>query len=91
MAKQTATQTNVEPKVERITRQQAANRVITEIKGKTTLGELAKQADDLFISGGGKTRIRAAMHTVRAALETCESLGVVKLTRPTDILVDRVR
>jgi hypothetical protein len=78
------------PKPERISRGAAANRVIAELDGPTTLGALAKQADALFVAGGGKSKIKAAVWTVRRALETAESLGVVTLTKPTDLMVERV-
>jgi hypothetical protein len=80
-----------EPKVERINRSTAANRVIAAINGKATLSELAAQADALFVEHGGKTRIKAAAYHVRRALETGEAMGVFKLTRPTDVMVERAK
>jgi hypothetical protein len=75
----------------KISRAQAANRVVAELTGKTTLAELAKKADGLVVAGGGKSRLPASTHHVRRALETAEALGAVKLTRPTDVTVERLR
>jgi hypothetical protein len=66
-----------------------ANRVIAEIDGETTLSELVEKADALFVASGGKSQIKAAAHTVRRSLETAASLGVLKLTRPTDLFVEK--
>ena len=82
-------------KVERITRSAAANQVVAGIDGATTLSELAQEADQLFVDGGGESktagRLAAATYYVRRALETAEAVGVLKLVRPTDILVERVK
>ncbi len=102
MAKQTKAPTTTETtatepkapsaaKPERISRGAAANKVIAGIDGKATLSQLAKQADELFVAGGGKTKVKAAVWYVRRALETAESLGVVKLTKPADLFVERVK
>ena len=93
MAKQNETRTTVTtaekaPKAKRLTRGQAANQVVAGIAGKTTLDELAKRADQLFAAGGGKSKLDAARFDVRRVLDTAEAMGVVKLTRPTDILVE---
>ena len=81
-----------EEKPERITRGQAANRVVAGIDGKTTLSALAKEADELFVEHGGPQKpIRAATYYVRRALETAEAMGVVRLTRPSDVLVEKVK
>jgi hypothetical protein len=89
MAKQT--ETPKPPKVRRINRSAVANLVVGELAGKSTLSELAEKADALFVEHGGKSKVRAAAEHVRRALETGETLGVLKLTRPTDILVERVK
>jgi len=80
-----------EEKAERISRTVAASQVIVELNGKTTLAKLAEKADRLFVDAGGESQLQAAAHHVRRALETAEVLGVVKLTRPTDIIVEKVR
>ena len=85
MAKQTQ-----QPKAEKINRTQAANRVIAAIRAKTTLSELAEKADALFVEAGGKSDVKASAYHVRRALETAEALGILKLTRPTDITVEKV-
>jgi len=78
-------------KVKRISRSAAANTVLAEMNGKTTLSDLAEKADGLFVAAGGKSVVKDAAHFVKRALETAESLGVVKLTRPTDIMVEKVK
>jgi putative intracellular protease/amidase len=94
MAKQTKTEQTTEkkaPKAKHLTRDRAANQVVAEMDGSSTLGELAKKADALFVAGGGKGDVKHAAHRVRRALETAEQLGVVKLTRPTDIIVEKAK
>ncbi|MGD0653566.1 MAG: hypothetical protein ABSA16_04425 [Thermoguttaceae bacterium] len=78
-------------KAKRINRSTAANKVIADISGKTSLSELAKEADSLFTESGGKPDVRKAGYYVRRSLETLEAIGIVKLTRPTDIIVERIK
>ncbi len=78
-------------KVVKVTRPEAANRVVGELTGKTTLAELAKKADALVVAGGGQSKLSASTRLVRRALETAEALGAVKLVRPTDVQVERLR
>jgi len=82
-----------QPEAKRVNRPQAANQVVAELKprAKTTLGELAANADQLVVASGGKSNLRATAHHCRRALETAEALGAVKLTRPTDITVEKVK
>ncbi len=91
MAKQIEKKTAEEkaPKVKRLNWRQVANQVVAGVSGKTSLGELAKEANDLFVEHGGKSKISSATSAVRRALETAEAVGVLKLTRPTDILVEK--
>jgi hypothetical protein len=92
MAKQQeTTKTPKAPKIKRINRSDAANSVVAGTEGKATLSELASKADALFIERGGKANIRSATWYVRRALETAEAMGVVKLVRPTDLYVERVK
>ena len=72
----------------RINRAAAANRVVAAMTGKTTLGELAEKANALVVESGGKTKVKAAAYYVRRSLETAEALGAVRLTRPTDVMVE---
>ena len=76
---------------EHISRAAAANQVVAQLNGKSTLTELAEKADALFVEHGGESKPRAAMQNVRRALETMESLGMVRLTKPTDTIVERVK
>ncbi len=91
MVKQDTPKTAPEPKTKRMNRSTAANAIVAAIEGKTTLGELAAKIDALVVKHGGKSNLPAASWQCRAALATAEAMGVVKLTRPTDILVERVK
>ena len=77
--------------VEKITRAQAANQVVAGIKGKTTLSELAAAADVLVAESGGESKPKVTAGVVKRVLETAEALGTVKLTKPTDILVEKAK
>ena len=88
MAKTTKTE---ETKVKKINRRDAANRVVVDVNGKTSLSALATKANQLFVEGGGKDNVRDASWHVKRALETAEALGIVKLVRPTDITVEKVK
>ena len=77
--------------VERITRVQAANQVVAAINTKTTLTALAEKADAFFVEAGGESKPRAATSHVRRALETVEAMGLVRLTKPTDVFVEKVK
>jgi len=79
-------------KVVKITRTAAANRVVAELKtgASTTLGQLAKAADDLVVASGGTSKMLDSTFYVRKALETAEALGAVKLVRPRDLTVERL-
>lgn len=78
-------------KPQRINRAAAANQVVAAMTGKTTLGQLAEKADALVVEGSGKSNVRASAHNVLRALKTAEALGAVRLTRPTDVMVERVK
>lgn len=78
-------------KPRRVNRAAAANRVVAAMTGKTTLTELADAADAFFVESGGRTNVRASAWYVRRSLETAEAFGVVRLTRPTDVMVERVK
>lgn len=75
----------------KLTRAQAANQVIAAVKGRTTLGELAAEADALVVAAGGTSKLPASKHHVRRALETAEAMGVLRLTKPSDVLVERTK
>jgi hypothetical protein len=73
-----------EEEPERLSRKEAAHRVIAEIDGDTTLNELADKADKLFVAGrGGDSEYSdtetAAWH-LRRELETLEGVGLVELS-----------
>jgi hypothetical protein len=68
---------------ERLSRKEAAHRVIAEIDGDTTLSELAEEADKLFVAGrDGDSDYSdpdsAAWH-IQKELETLEGIGLVAL------------
>ena len=80
-------------KVEKVNRQQAANRVVAEMKPgeRTTLGELAGKADALVVAGGGEAKPKETSWHIKRALATAEALGAVKLVKPSDLQVERLR
>lgn len=74
-----------------ITYADAANKVIAEAKGKTTASALAELADQLVVASGGESNPKSSLERVKRALATAEAFGIVKLTKPTDIFVERVK
>jgi hypothetical protein len=76
-----------EKKVKRVNRTAAANRILAEFRGRSTLSALAAEAEALVVGSGGEANPRATAGYVRRAMETAEALGAVELTRPTDVLV----
>jgi hypothetical protein len=77
------------PKPKKLARAAAANRVVAELKGKSTLTELAAKVDALVVSSGGPSKIGASRYHVAKALETAAALGVLELVKPTDLFVTR--
>jgi len=57
----------------------------TKPAGETTLWR------PVFVEHGGKSDVKAAAHYVLRVLDTGEALGSIKLTRPTDVLVERIK
>lgn len=79
-------------KIVRWNRSKCANAVVKAINGKTSLSALSEQAEELFVQHGGEPgNTAAALHSVKRVLESAESFGLVRLTRPSDILVERVK
>ncbi len=76
-----------------IGRVSTANQIVAGIGvgDKTTLGKLAKQVDDVVVVGGGKSNMPVAITAVRHALNMAESFGLMRLTKPTDTLVERIK
>jgi hypothetical protein len=68
-----------EDEAPRYTREAAARKVVAEIDGETTLGDLVKEAERLIVNGGGKPNPDSTEAYVWGVLETAESLGVVEL------------
>jgi hypothetical protein len=87
MAKEKKATTPKAPKAKKLSRQDAANRVVMEFEGRTTLGELAAAADALVVEAGGKSNPRAAAWFVKRALESAAAFGLLTMTRPTDVIV----
>lgn len=83
--------TKQEKEVKKISRATAANTMVSTINGKTTLEALAEKADQLFVDGGGESKVSTSRHYVRRALETAEAMGILKLTKPTDMMVEKVK
>jgi hypothetical protein len=78
-----------EAPAERLDRTQCADRVIAELDGETTLDDLAKKADALYVAGGGgKSNTDRANWEVWRSLQTAEALGLVE-TEEADIIVRR--
>ena len=80
-----------EEKVKRVNRNTAANRAVAELVGKTTLTELAEKANQIVVDSGGEDKVKETSWHVKRALATAEALGVVKLVRPTDIQIERLK
>lgn len=78
------------PKPKRISREAAANQIVSEMGDRSTLSELAAKADALVVAGGGNSKLAAAKDAVRVALRAAEALGVVRVSKPTDLLIERV-
>ena len=74
----------------RLNRAEAANRAVVEVNAKTTLAALTEKADGLVVESGGSSNLSEARLCVKRSLECAETLGVVRLTRPVDMLVERV-
>lgn len=94
MAKSNKTEETTPVRVapERLTRTEAANRVIAEMNGdETTVTALAEKAEALFVAGGGgKSNTDRTYWEVYRSLETAQSLGLVEMEEP-DTLVRKVR
>ena len=75
----------------KITRAAAAIKTVAEMGDKSTLEKLAADSDELVVAGGGKANPGDAKFHVRRALETAEAFGLVKLVRPTDVSVTRIK
>lgn len=78
-------------KVVRIARGDAANRVVAELNGKTTLAALAEKANALVVESGGDDKPKETAWHVKKALAAAEAFGLVRLQRPTDIMVEKVK
>ena len=78
-------------KTTKIGRAQAAIKVVSEMADKSSLEKLALASDELVVAGGGKSNLADAKYHTRRALETAEAFGIMKLVRPSDITVTRVK
>jgi hypothetical protein len=83
--------TQKETKVVKINRAAAINQVIAKLNGSTDLDTLAAAVEELVTGSGGEANLRQTVQRTRRALETLAAAGVVKLTRPTTLLVQRVK
>jgi hypothetical protein len=79
------------PKVKRVNRSEAANQVLSEFNGRATLTELAEKANQLVVASGGTSNPKDTAHYLRRSLATAEALGLVKITRPTDWVVEKLK
>ncbi len=80
-----------EEKVKRVSRNEAANQVVAAVKGKTTLTQLAEKANALVVESGGPDKVQGIAWHVKRALASGEAFGILKITRPTDVMVERVK
>ena len=80
-------------KVQRVSRVDAANSAVAAVAQgkKTTLMELAKQVDGVVTKSGGTTNLIGSTSAVRHALGLAEQFGLMKLTKPTDTIVERIK
>ena len=79
------TTTTPEPQVEKLNRQQCANKVVKDWlasnNGDTTLDELSERADKLFQAGheDAEANVDMAGWSVQTVLEQLEALGLLKM------------
>jgi len=85
-----ATKKAQQEKVKLVTRADAANRVVGDLDGQTTLSELVRKADELVVKSGGKSNLATQKDYVRRSLESAASFGLVRLTKPTDTVVEKL-
>lgn len=77
-------------KPKKISREAAANQAVAEMGDRSTLSELTTKADALVVASGGESKPAAMKDAVKIALRTAEALGIVTVSKPTDLLVERV-
>ncbi len=78
---------------EALTRDDAACRAILAITGTTTLTELTAKADAAFVAGaeGRESNPTMQKQALRRALGTLEAVGLIRQTKPTDVIVEKVK
>ena len=78
---------------ESLTRDDAAVQVIMSIAGTTTLTELTAKADAAFVAGaeGRESNPTMQKQALRRALGTLEAVGLIRQTKPTDVIVEKVK
>jgi len=63
---------------------------LAAMSNPTTVDEIAKEVDRLMVEAGGKSNLSEVRWQVRRALLSAEAAGLVRLTWPSDILVERL-
>ncbi len=78
---------------ESLTRDDAAVQAIMAITGTSTLTELTAKADEMFVAGAEGRESNPAMQkqALRRALGTLEAVGLIRQTKPTDVIVEKVK
>jgi hypothetical protein len=69
----------------------AANAAVAGITKPTTLSALVEQVERAVTESGGTSNPKAAGKHLRQALATAEALGILRLTKPTDIMIAPVK
>jgi hypothetical protein len=64
---------------------EASHRVVQRIDGDTTLAELAHDADQLVVAGGGKSNVERCRNTIHSILQSLEELGMVQMTEEVSV------
>lgn len=78
---------------EALSRDDCACRAIMAITGTTTLTELTAKADAAFVAGaeGRESNPTMQKQALRRALGTLEAVGLIRQTKPTDVIVEKVK
>jgi hypothetical protein len=70
---------------ERLNHWEAAHRVVKAIDGDTTLSELAHDADQLVMAGGGRSNYDRSYSTVYSVLQSLQELGMLEMTEEVSV------
>jgi hypothetical protein len=65
---------------ERLSHWEASHRVVQGIDGDTTLSELAHDADEMVIAGGGRSNMDRCWNTIYGLLQSLQEMGMLEMT-----------